>query len=155
MTQGPVFDCLKEWATRYVRHRDIAANKIAEIRTASFGILVVNKDTTSISCVVQPSLESFNADDGAIQGKAIIVTLNNEDNIRAVYKMWDKLAAKKELLMLFVNPFSGLEEKWLLKPYIHGLVCDKSSLLQGLRTMAELVEPTNEGAMLLKMKEQI
>ena len=146
---------LKEWAAIYVRHRDSATKKIAEIKNAGFGFAIVNNDGTPTNCIVQPSLEGFNPDAEEIQDNALIVTLNNDKNIQAVYKVWGKLAAKKALMILFVNPFSGIEEKWVLKPHLHNLVCDRNSLLQGLRSMAELVEPIDEETMAAHIKTQV
>ena len=155
MTLAEAFDYLKEWAIRYVKHRDIAVKNIAEIRSASFGFLIVNNDGTSTNCLVQPSLTAFNPAAAEIETRAMIITLSNDGNIQAVYNVWDRLAAKKDLLMVFVNPFSATEEKWVLKPYLHNKVCDRSSLLQGLRAMAELVEPANEETMVLKIKAAV
>ena len=84
-----------------------------------------------------------------------MITLSNDVNIQAVYNVWDRLAANMDLVIIFVNPFSATEEKWVLKPYLHNKVCDRSSLLQGLRAMAELVEPANEETMMLKIKEAV
>ena len=151
MTLAEAFDYLKEWAIRYVKHRDLAVKKIAEIRSASFGFLIVNNDGTSTNCLVQPSLAAFNPAAAEIETRAMLITLNNDWNIQAVYNVWDRLAAKKDLLIVFVNPFSATEEKWVLKPYLHNKVCDRRSLLLGLRAMAELVEPANEETMMLNM----
>lgn len=83
---------------------------------------------------------------------ALIVTLSNEENIESVYRMWDALAADENLIVIFANPFSALEEKWLLKPCLHDRVCDRSSLLQGLKAMAELVEPIDAETFAIRIK---
>ena len=111
MAQTKAFDYLKEWVVIYVRHRDLASKKIAETKDADFGIVVVNNDGTSINCIVQPSLAGFNPDAGEIQDNSLVVTLNNDLNLQAVYKMWDKLAAKKALVIIFINLFSAPEQK--------------------------------------------
>ena len=105
MAQTGAFDYLKEWAAIYIRHRDSASKKIAETKDANFGIVVVNNDNSSINCIVQPSLAGFNPDAGEIQDNSLVVTLNNDFNLQAVYKMWEKLAAKKALVIIFINPF--------------------------------------------------
>ena len=152
MAQSEAFSYIKEWAVIYVRHRDLATKKIAEIKDATFGFVIVNNDRTSINCVVQPSMGGFNSNSGEIQDNSLIVTLNNELNLQAVYKAWGKLSAKKDLVILFINPFSVPEQKWVLKPHLHDLVCDRKSLLQGMRTMAELVEPIDEEAIAARIK---
>ncbi len=159
MTSVEAFDGLKQWALRYVRHRDINVKKIVDIKDTDYGFLVVNNNGTSASCVIWVSLGDINKD--VIQATAaadkksvLIVTLSNEDNIRAVYGMWDTLAANQGLLIIFVNPFSSQEEKWVLKPFLHNKVCDRASLLQGLKAMAELVEPIDAETMAIKVRQQ-
>ena len=85
MTQTEALNYLKEWAAIYVRHRDLATKKITEIKNAGFGFVIVNNDGTPTNCIVQPSLEGFNPDAGEIQDNSLIVTLNNDNNIQAVY----------------------------------------------------------------------
>lgn len=137
------FEGLKQWALLYVKHRDITVKKIAGIRDADYGFVIANNDGTATSCVVQPSFKAIST----YAGKSVlIVTLSNGDNIKAVYGMWDALAANPGLLIVFTNPFSAHEEKWVLKPHLHNKVCDRASLLQGLKAMAELVEPIDEEA---------
>lgn len=70
-----------------------------------------------------------------------------EENILAVYKAWEPLSKNSSLLVVFANPFSATEDKWILKPFLHNKVCDLNSLLQGLKAMSELVEPVSEGAL--------
>ena len=154
------FDGLKQWALRYVRHRDIPVKKIAEIKDAEYGFVVANIDGTSTSCIVQVVFKDLNTGSvsasAAAAGKNILViTLSNEENVQAVYRMWDKIATSHNLLIIFVNPLSASEEKWVLKPHLHNKVCDRSSLLQGLKAMAELVEPIDAETFAIKILEHV
>ena len=154
LAHGGAFDSLKQWALRYVRHRDLPLKKIAEIKDADFGFVLANNDGTSTSCIIQVSLKDVNRDFiSATAAATLVVTLSNGENIKAVYSMWDAVAACQSLLVIFVNPFSALEDKWLLRPYLHNKVCDRSSLLQGLKAMAELVEPIDTETLAVKMRE--
>lgn len=159
MTLVEAFDGLKQWALLYVKHRDINVKKIADIKDTDYGFLVANNDGTATSCVIQVLLGDINR--GFIQATAaadkksvLIVTLSNDDNIRAAYRMWEVIAANPGLLIVFVNPFSSQEEKWVLKPFLHNKVCDRTSLLQGLKAMAELVEPIDAETMAMKIKQK-
>ncbi len=159
MTLVEAFDSLKQWALLYVKHRDINVKKIVDIKDTDYGFLVANNDGTSTSCIIQVLLKDlssgFVSAKAAAEGKnTLVVTLSNEDNIRAVYGMWDTLAANQGLLIIFVNPFSSQEEKWVLKPFLHNKVCDRASLLQGLKAMAELVEPIDAETMAIKVRQQ-
>ncbi len=155
MAPVEAFDALKQWALLYVKHRDIAVKKIAGIKDTGYGFLMANSDGTTTSCIIAVSFKGIGNEfiSAAAADKGIlIVTLSNEENIRAVYSVWETLAASQNLLIIFANPFSSLEEKWALRPYIHNRVCDRSSLLQGLKAMAELVEPIDAEALAMKIK---
>ncbi|MEK6854374.1 MAG: hypothetical protein AABX60_03490 [Nanoarchaeota archaeon] len=152
MADSASFDFTKEWAVRYVRHRDIAAKKISEIKDTDYGFQIINKDGTLLECVVQLTIKGISQQFIAATKNVLVITLSNDENIQAVYKMWDALAANRALLIVFVNHFSALEDKWVLKPYLHNKVCDRNSLLQGLRAMSELVEPIDEETLTLKVR---
>lgn len=149
------FDALKQWALLYVKHKDITLKKIAGIKDADYGFLMANSDGTTTSCVVAVSFKGIDKEfssTAAADKSTPIVTLSNEENIRAVHSVWDTLAASQNLLIIFANPFSSLEEKWALRPHLHNRVCDRSSLLQGLKAMAELVEPIDAETLAIKIK---
>ncbi len=117
------FGGLKNWALRYVRHRDLPLKKIAEIKETDFGFVMANNDGTSTICLIKPDLKELNGElvsgSAAVEGKsALIVALSNKENIQAVYSMWEALAASHNLVIVFVNPFSVSEEKWVLKPLL-------------------------------------
>ncbi len=150
MAAVEAFEGLKQWALLYVKHRDIPVKKITNIKDADYGFVIANNDGTATSCVIQPS---FKAVSSQFAKSVMIVTLSNEDNIKAVYGVWDALAANPVLLIVFANPFSAQEEKWVLKPFLHNKVCDRASLLQGLKAMAELVEPIDEEAFSARLRE--
>lgn len=148
-------DYLKDWAQRYILHRDINTKKISGITNSSQGFVVANRDGTSTNCFVLLSLKGFNPKEIAPGQKSTIVfTLSNAQNIHEVHKAWDSLIQNPNLVLIFVNPFSGSEEKWTLKPYLHNQVCDRASLLLGLKAMAELVEPIDEETLLLNARRQ-
>ena len=149
------FNALKQWALLYVKHRDITLKKIAGIKDTDYGFLMANNDGTTTNCIIVVSFNGIGNEfiSAAAADKSIlIITLSNEENIQVVFRMWDKLAANQNLLIIFANPFSALEEKWTLRPYIHNRVCDRSSLLQGLKAMAELVEPIDAETLAIKVK---
>jgi len=48
------------------------------------------------------------------------------------------------LSFYFINPFSKLDEKWIIFPHTHHRICDPDSLQTGLRTMSEMVDEITE-----------
>lgn len=147
---GIVFDALKEWALNYVRHRDIQ-KKIFRVKDADFGFVIENNDGTSSDCLIAPSL-SGGVLLGAARKPSMVISLSNEQNIKEVYAVWDNLVVNSSLFLVFINPFSSSEDKWVLKPFLHNKVCDRSSLLQGLRAMSELVDPVDEASLSESLK---
>ena len=79
-----------------------------------------------------------------------IVTLNSKENFDMIIKNWHKLISFKFLNIIFANPFSALDKKWVIFPYTHHKICDESSLENGLRAMFEMVEPIEESQFLAK-----
>lgn len=167
MVDAGAFDYIKEWALTYVKHRDLSLKKIAEINGTDYGFQIINNDGTITRCIVQLSLKNLsltivtaaedktNTSNTSSTLSTFLVTLSNEENIREIYKMWGTLSTISNLLIVFVNPFSATEEKWVLKPYLHNKICDKASLLQGLKAMAELVKPIDEETLTLKVRRVI
>jgi hypothetical protein len=65
---------------------------------------------------------------------------------------WDKLIKFPSLTLYFVNPFSKLDKKWLINPYVHSKICDDKSLKTGLKSMFEMVTPLSDADMEQKFK---
>ncbi|MBI2143648.1 hypothetical protein HYU17_00660 [Candidatus Woesearchaeota archaeon] len=149
-TDAAAFNYLKEWATTYSRHRDIPLKKIRDIKDTQNGFQIINKDGTSADCVILPSLKNA-LHPAETRGQRVIVTLSNIENIKEVCKAWDAMAADRTLLIIFANPLSEAEDRWVLKPHLHNKVCDTASLTQGLKAMSEFVEPIDEETLTLRI----
>ncbi len=137
---------LKDWAITYLKHMDIQGN-FSKISEEPNGFLIINKDGSSSFCLV---LISLSKNKEAIGKATYVVTLSNKSNISFASLAWDSLAANPKLVLVFANPFSSTEQKWLVKPYIHARVSERKHLLKGLKAMSELVEPIEEAAFAAK-----
>ena len=73
-----------------------------------------------------------------------IVTLNSKENFGAMLKNWNKLIDFKFLNIIFINPFSETDKKWIVFPCTHNKICDESSLESGLKSIFETVEIIDE-----------
>jgi len=141
---------LREWAVGYVRHKDILTRNITNIKEERDKVIVELKDKEQVF-LVRPT-----ADDSIIKGvnkdKNInIVMLNSGENLDFLIKNWSKLIKFEKLTLFFINPFSELDTKWFICPYVHDRICDKDSLKLGLKTMFETVEKTNEKEIIKKI----
>ena len=73
-----------------------------------------------------------------------LVVFNTMKNFDVLIKNWDRFILFKHLCIYFVNPFSQLDKRWIIYPYIHNNICEKNALEKGLRAMFEMVEPLIE-----------
>lgn len=133
---------LAEWFVRYTKNRDLTFRKISSIKEEGNSVFVEQKDGKRIHNIVEPFPEDFGklADSIKEENKGIVV-YNTLDNFENMVKAWKKLAEMSGLTIYFVNPFSKLEKKWILRPHIHARISDAESLEQGLNSMYIMVEP--------------
>ncbi len=145
--ENNVHSFLVDWAINFIKNKDIVAKKIEKIENNKdgFDFFVKYKDKEQYFIIAANI-----ADIGSIIQKLndysyfTIVTLNSKENFDSMLKNWSKLANFKFLSIIFVNPFSGLDKKWIIAPYTHSKISDESSLKNGLKSMFDMVEPIEE-----------
>ena len=145
---------LVDWAINFVKNKDIVARKLEKIENEKngFDLYVKYKDREQFF-IIAPRIEEI---DSILQktnndSYFSIVTLNSKENFDAMLRNWNKLVSFKFLNIIFVNPFSELDKKWIVFPYTHQRICDESSLKNGLKSMFEMVEPIEEGQLIAKI----
>lgn len=137
------FKLLKEWTVNYIKNRDILTKTIESIEENKGGWdIIVKAKTGEKYYLIRPYMEDFNKilqllDDNAVT----VVVLNTKDNLNILIENWDKLVDYPKFCILFVNPYSGLEKKWVIYPKTHQFVTEKSSLGRGLKALFQTVEP--------------
>ena len=135
---------LLEWAITFIRNKDIVSKKIEKIENAKdgFDFYVKYKDKEQYFIIapnikeIGPIIQKLNND-----AHFCIVTLNSRENLNIIIKNWKKLVDFKFLSIIFTNPFSTLDKKWIIFPHTHNKICESSSLEAGLKSMFEMVEP--------------
>ena len=146
---------LVRWTLDFLKNRDILTKKIVSIENNKdgFDMHIKYKDRDQYVIVI-PQLNDIGAMIGKISNDSYftIVALNSGENFEALLKSWKKLIDFKFLNIIFVNPFSGLDKKWIVFPYTHHRVCDESSLELGLKSMFDMVEPIEEEQLISKIK---
>lgn len=142
-----VHSFLADWTVHFVKNKDIISKKIECVENGKrgFDLYVKYKDREQYF-IIAPSIADLDSIIKRINNEAYfsIVTLNSKDNFEAVLKNWGKIVGFKFLNIIFVNPFSGLDKKWIIFPHTHHKICDESSLETGLRSLFETVEPIEE-----------
>lgn len=138
---------LVDWTINFIKNKDAVSKKIENIENGKdgFDLYVKYKDREQYFIIV-PNIDDIDAIIQKINNNSYvsIVTLNSRENFDVLLKNWSMLINFKFLNIIFINPFSELDKKWVISPHVHNKICDESSLKNGLKTMFEMVEPIEE-----------
>lgn len=144
---------LVDWTVNFVKNKDIIQKKIEKIEDGKDGCdLYVKYKDKEQHFIISATLD-FDSILKKINNNSYfaIVTLNSKDNLDAMLKVWNKLIEFKFLSLIFVNPFSELDKKWIIFPYTHHRISDESSLKIGLKSIFETVDPIEESLVVAKI----
>ncbi len=145
---------LAEWTVNFLKNKDILAKKIEKIENGKDGFdLYVKYRDREQYIIVAPRLPDFGSITKKINNNFYfsIVTLNSKENFDAVVKNWNAIIGFKFLNIIFVNPFSVSDKKWIIFPHTHHKICDEGSLESGLKSMFGMVEPIDENQLLARI----
>ncbi len=148
------YSFLVEWSMHFIKNKDLISKKIEKIENGKdgFDIYVKYKDREQYF-IIAPSIADIDLVIERLNNNFYfsIVTLNSRENFEIILKNWNKLVNFKFLNIIFVNPFSELDKRWIVFPHTHHKICDESSLENGLRAMFEMVEPIEERQLIAKI----
>ena len=152
---------LVEWTINFIKNKDIISKKNEYIENGKEGFdlyvkyrdreqyFVIAANITDIDSIIRKiSNVVFNN-----IAYFSIVTLNSKENFEVILKNWNKLINFKFLNIIFVNPFSELDKKWIVFPHTHHKICDESSLENGLKAMFSMVEPIDEQQLIVNLSQ--
>jgi hypothetical protein len=122
---------LREWTVLYVKHKDILTRKL-EGHDDQGGRLMFRFKDHNMHAYAMERLQVPER----LEGKTLLVTLQNEENISFLLKHWNEFAQHKGLTMIFVNP--EVNEKWFIIPHTHAQISDPN-IETGIRALAENV----------------
>ena len=126
------------WGASYIKHRDLMNGKIKELKIEKDRLLIENKDGSHDLVVGLTDLSKMSI--SGVKLPTIFITLNKKDNLKFLIDKWKDISAVKEISIIFINPDSQLDTKWIIRPFVHARVCDDSTLKQGLKSMFETVD---------------
>lgn len=145
---------LADWTLKYIKNKDIISKKIEHIENGKdgFDLYVKYKDREQYFIII-PNIVDIDSLIQKINNNFhfSIVTLNSKENFGTLVKNWNRLISFKFLSVIFVNPFSELDKKWVVFPHTHHKICDESSLENGLKSMFSMVEPIEEQQLAAKI----
>jgi hypothetical protein len=128
---------LGRWLVDFVRFRDSFTKSITGIEEKGTEVIVKRK-TGEDRYLVSPDLSD--ALSGLRESPVSVVTLNTRFNLRQLLQNWHSLSKFPNLTIYFVNPDSGTEKKWIIRPHLHDKVADDDALGPGLESMFSTVE---------------
>lgn len=145
---------LVQWTISFIKNKDIISKKIEKIENGKdgFDLYVKYKDREQYFIIV-PNIVDIDSIIQKINNDSYfsIVTLNSKENFHNILKNWNKLINFEFLNIIFVNPFSEMDKKWIIFPHTHHKICDESSLENGLKSMFDMVEPIEEQQLIAKI----
>jgi len=130
-------------SSSYVKNKDLLVKQIEKIEQDKDGwdIVVTTKSGLKFYLVV-PKIEDFGKIVERIDSHNLtIVVFNTKENLDIVIENWSKIKDHEHLAIMFVNPNSELDKKWVVFPYTHHKVTEKASLKKGLKSLFQTVEP--------------
>lgn len=131
---------LKQWAVDFIKHKDMMLKSIIDLKIND--VIHVKTKVKEQVYVIQPKIDGFQeAIDFAEKDQwVVVVCYNTKQNFDKLIKNWENIVKFKKLSVMFVNPESNIDKKWIIYPSTHNSICDPSSLKTGLESMFAMVD---------------
>jgi len=126
------------WAKHYFASKDAFEKKIKTISVCDDKLIIEYKDKTEI-ILAYPQLNHLNKAEMKLH--TTIITLNNRNNVDALYAKWHELKHCVEVKIYFINPFSTTDKRWIIHPNVHSKICEEADVKTGLMALFGSVEP--------------
>lgn len=137
-------DELTDWTENYIKNKDLLTKSITSIQRSQGGWnLVVIRDLGLQEFLIMPHLESAEQLTSKMQPdtNACLVVLNTKANLDVIVKQWSSFVKFPKLCIIFANPNSNTEKRWIIVPYAHDKITERRLLRAGLDTLFGMVEP--------------
>lgn len=121
---------LREWTILYVKHKDLLTRQLIGHKEEKDRLVFEFKDHKMHSYAMEKLAIP------KVEGKTLVTTLQDKENIDFLIKYWKEFSRLKGLTIVFVNPAKN--EKWFIVPHTHSQIADVN-IEMGIRSMAENV----------------
>lgn len=146
---------LADWVKVYVKSKDAVDNSIESVTEGKESDLIVKYKDREEFYIILPFIKDDSVLNKLTNDKIIIlVVFNSKENFEFIAENWKRFIDLPDFRIMFVNPFSEMDEKWVIKPYMHHKICDEDSLKLGLKSMFNMVTPVNEEVVKEKIQNQ-
>lgn len=136
-----VIEYILVWLERYFENRKIMDSSIKKVDRGKDSLVILKKDGGKKSYSVIPDLSKKASVDPFISPESCIVTLNTKENFAFVVSEWKRFHDVRHFSIMFINPFSRLDKKWVVFPSTHHLISEGKGIKKGLQALYENVEP--------------
>lgn len=149
-TLEKVTQFLFDWTFHFIKNKDIVLKKIVGIEeyVNQDYIFVEYKDKKMVYYVV-PFIDDFEKVWSSLQEfknktnstGSCIVMFNNKENLDNVIEKWDIINKDPKFQIVFSNPFSITEKRWIIIPHTHSMITEATALKSGLKSLFGTVDP--------------
>lgn len=144
---------LFDWTFHFIKNKDIILRKIVNIEEYMNQdyIFVEYKDKRMVYLVV-PFIKDFDKTWNDLQefkkktesDASCIVMFNNKENLDKMVEKWSIVDKDPKFQLVFTNPFSMTEKRWIVIPFTHSRISEPSALKSGLKALFSTVDPISE-----------
>lgn len=140
---------LFDWTFHFIKNKDILVKKIVKIEEyINQGYMFVEYKDKRMVYLVAPFIDDFDKEWDSLQEfkkktkstDSCIVLFNDKANLDKVIEKWEVIDKDPGFQLVFANPFSMQDKRWVIIPYTHSRVIEPSSLKQGIKSMFETVD---------------
>jgi hypothetical protein len=138
---------LMDWVEHYIKNRDLIAKQVVNIMRHEEGwSLRVVKQQGQQWYLVEPHLENAESITSRMKEEtdACLVVLNTKKNVDVIATHWKDLVKYPKLCIIFVNPNSETDKRWIIFPHSHHKIIEPKTLKKGLQSLYNTVEPYKE-----------
>ena len=134
-----------EWTINYLKNKDLFAKNIVSIERHNDELCVKFKKGEQFYLML-PTIHDVDELIQKIREKRnlAVIVLNSKENFQLITQNWKRFIDFEQFTIFFINPFSNLDRKWILCPYVHNKICDDASLVNGLKSIFSTVEMITE-----------
>jgi len=110
---------LKEWLVRFFKNKDLVFRKMDSLEENDDSFQIKYKDGRIQRYDIHPVLTKE-----VKVGDDSIVCLNSKENFSFFKENWQSFIQHKNLSVYFLNPFSRMDKKWVIFPYMHNRITE-------------------------------
>ena len=139
---------LTSWTEHYLKNKDVMLKSIASITSNenNWTFVVQKTDGTQQVVLVDPLFENVAVFVTRLQQdtNTVLVVLNTHKNLDRLIEHWQALSQFPKLVVIFANPDSAGEHRWLIFPHTHDKIAARKALRKGLESMFAMVDEYKE-----------